>query len=247
MQPQTKPVELLDVLRARGFTFPDVYVALDTETTASGILGRLPVQLALLHVSGGVVIDQFEVFLNWGVGAGIDPRAFASELNKINYIMATRGDSFPITYDMVCERGQPALTGFHAVMSRLNNLVLAGVPIIGHNIFGFDAHMLDEVSERYLQGWTLPWDSTLVLDTGLFEKALSDNLLCYDNEDIPTWQKRVARIFSSTKWKLSYCIEKYGLQEKLASGMAHNAVFDTFAVIQLVNKFNELLKNNDGN
>jgi hypothetical protein len=232
---------MIKELNTRGFRFPAAFVAMDAETTAEGQYGRLPVQLALVEVEDGKVKDTFEIFLNWGVGTDIPPQAFHSELNKINFIMAAKGDTFPITYDMICQRGVPAIAGLKQFIGKLLQYINARTPIIGHNIHGFDARMLDAITERYLMGWLAPWKETLVLDTGLFEKALNDDLFCYTGEPLDSWQRRVANVRSSTKWNLKGCITKYGLQEKMAGQPAHNAVADSMAVIHLTDVFNQIL------
>lgn len=233
---------LFDTLNKRGFRFPTSFIALDSETTAESVqCGRLPVQLALVEVVDGDVKNVAEIFLNWTVGNAVPANIFIAELNKISYIMQQKGETFPITYDMICQKGVPALVGLKHFMSQLVAYIDMGWPIVGHNIHGFDADLLDKAAHRYLDGFVIPWHKTSVLDTGLFQKAIKDDYFCYEGEPIEAWQRRVAKIMSNTKWNLRHCVAQYGLTEKLAGHAAHNAVSDCMAVAHLVHVFNRML------
>lgn len=242
MNPPAKKGLLLQQLTDRGFRFPTSFIALDSETTAeSAQLERLPVQLALVEVADGAIKNSTEIFLNWTIGGVVPVDVFRAELSKIQYIMRNKGEVFPITYELICEKGVPAIQGLKQFIAHLVAYIDAGWPIVGHNIHGFDADLLDKVTARYLSGFQIPWHATSVLDTGLFEKAYKDDWYCYDGEPIQAWQRRVARIISSTKWNLKHCVQQYGLSEKLANHAAHNAVSDCLAVAHLVQVFNSKL------
>jgi len=233
---------LFEKLNDRGFRFPTSFIALDSETTAESVeFGRLPVQLALVEVVDGEVKHANEIFLNWTIGNAVPASSFIAELNKINYIMQEKGETFPITYQMICEKGKPAVSGLKHFMTQLVAYIDLGWPIVGHNIHGFDADLLNKAAHKYLDGFEIPWHKTSVLDTGLFEKAIKNDFYCYDGEPIEAWQRRVARIMSSTKWNLRHCVAQYGLTEKLAGHAAHNAVSDCMAVAHLVHVFNRML------
>lgn len=234
--------KLLDRLKAENFLFPTSYVVLDAETTAKGALGRLPLQLALIKVTDGEVEDVAEWFLDWRRGFNMPADVLADEINKIGYIFAAKGERFPITYEMICEQGAPALPAVTAFLQKLTDCITAGTPIVGHNIRGFDIEMLNDVVARYFPELPIPWEKAAVYDTGLFEKALNLDLIFYSGESFNGWQNRVAKVASTVKWNLAGCITKYGLHEKLASGASHNAVYDCMAVVQLVNAFNAMLK-----
>jgi DNA polymerase-3 subunit epsilon len=91
------------------------------------------VSCALILVGGGQATDTREWLLNPGIP--MEPGA-----------IKTHG----ITDEYAAEHGQDAKEGVHEIAEAVSEVVAAGVPLVGHNLGGYDLNLLNHECIRHL-------------------------------------------------------------------------------------------------
>src|SRR5690606_34011088 len=91
------------------------------------------VTCALTLVSGGIPTDTRTWLLNPGIP--MEPGAI-----KVH----------GITDEYAAEHGMPAEQGVGEIAKAITEVVAAGVPLVGHNIGGYDLNLLDRECRRHL-------------------------------------------------------------------------------------------------
>ncbi|MFI1472085.1 exonuclease domain-containing protein [Streptomyces wuyuanensis] len=107
--------------------------ALDFESSDKDAETARIVTCALILVGGGLAKDTRTWLLNPGIP--MEPGAI-----KIH----------GITDEYAAEHGMPAAQGVSEIVTALSEVVAAGVPIVGHNIGGYDLNLLDREARRHL-------------------------------------------------------------------------------------------------
>ncbi|MET7944232.1 exonuclease domain-containing protein [Streptomyces sp. NPDC005302] len=107
--------------------------ALDFESSDKDPETARIVSCALILVGGGLPTDTRE----WLLNPGIKMEPGAIEKHKI-------------TDEYVAEHGQPAEQGVGEIAKAIAEVVAGGVPLVGHNLGGYDLNLLDRECRRHL-------------------------------------------------------------------------------------------------
>ncbi|MFH9403311.1 exonuclease domain-containing protein [Streptomyces sp. NPDC017638] len=107
--------------------------ALDFESSDKDADTARIVTCALILVNGGVPTDTRTWLLNPGIP--MQPEAI-----KVH----------GITDEYAAEHGMPAEQGIGEIAKAITEVVAAGIPLVGHNIGGYDLNLLDRECQRHL-------------------------------------------------------------------------------------------------
>lgn len=107
--------------------------ALDFESSDKDADTARIVTCALILVSGDIATDT----RTWLLNPGIPMEKEAIEVHGI-------------TDEYAAEHGQPAEQGVAEIAKALSEVVAAGVPLVGHNIGGYDLNLFDRECRRHL-------------------------------------------------------------------------------------------------
>ena len=107
--------------------------ALDFEASDKEVETARIVSCALILVSGGIAKDT----RTWTVNPGIPQNPDAIAVHKL-------------TDEYLAEHGQDAEQAVGEIAKAVMEVVAAGVPLVGHNIGGYDLNLIDRECRRYL-------------------------------------------------------------------------------------------------
>lgn len=107
--------------------------ALDFESSDKDPETARIVTCALILVSGGIATDTRTWLINPGIP--MEPDAIAIH---------------GITDEYAAAHGQPAEQGVSEIAKAITEVVASGVPLVGHNIGGYDLNLLDRECRRHL-------------------------------------------------------------------------------------------------
>jgi len=167
-------------------SLPEDYLVLDLETNCPIPARAYILQLGLLVVRDGAVAEELSFLFALPDDVPLDPGAV---------------NVHGITREMSKESGGC----FDAVIPSLaSSISRFGLPVIGHNVLGFDLPTLNaRLTERGLSG--LPTDN--VYDTGAIAKASLLMQHRLPGQSIEQFQRRVlARRVKGLKWNLDRCL-----------------------------------------
>lgn len=109
------------------------FAALDFEASDKDPETARIVSCALILIGGGLEPDTRTWLLNPGIP--MEPEA-----------ISVHG----ITDEYAAKHGQPAVEGVAEIAHALAEVVTAGMPLVGHNIGGYDLNLLDRECRRHL-------------------------------------------------------------------------------------------------
>ncbi|MFF5670309.1 exonuclease domain-containing protein [Streptomyces hygroscopicus] len=181
--------------------------ALDFESSDKDPETARIVTCALILVSGGIATDTRTWLINPGVP--MEPDA-----------IAVHG----ITNEYAAAHGQPAEQGVGEIAKALTEVVAAGVPLVGHNIGGYDLNLIDRECQRHL-GDSLEGicrqPLTQVIDTMVLDRHVAPS------------RKRVSE--KQGPYQMRTTAETYGLKwdEKQAHGAEYDALMSARAAYKM--------------
>ncbi|MFE0819124.1 exonuclease domain-containing protein [Streptomyces sp. NPDC058847] len=181
--------------------------ALDFESSDKDADTARIVTCALILVNGGIPTDTRTWLLNPGIP--MEPGA-----------IAVHG----ITDEYAAEHGMPAEQGVAEIAKAISEEVAAGVPLVGHNIGGYDLNLLDRECRRHL-GDSLEGivrqPLTRVIDT-----------MVLDRQAAP-FRKRVSE--KQGPYQMRTTAETYGLpwDEEQAHGAEYDALMSARAAYKM--------------
>lgn len=207
---------------------PDDYLVVDTETngmqTDQDLV--LPVQVGYALVRGRRVVARDAITINWAKVMADHRmiREFWDRCRRTAENMRSRGQECLLTADRVAREGLDPREAWPAYHDLIVGAIADGLPLAGHNIFGFDCPLLEKTAVQ--MGMSLGLDAARILDFGLIEKAIATGMAPPDvGDSIAHWYARVRNAWRRGKWNLApHCVEKYGLAAD--PGLAHDAGYD---------------------
>lgn len=181
--------------------------ALDFESSDKDPETARIVTCALILVSGGIATDTRTWLINPGIP--MEPGA-----------IAVHG----ITDEHAAAHGQPAEQGVGEIAKAITEVVAAGVPLVGHNIGGYDLNLLDRECHRHL-GDSLEGicrtPLTRVIDTMVLDRHVAP------------FRKRVSE--TQGPYQMRTTAETYGLtwDEEQAHGAEYDALMSARAAYKM--------------
>ena len=181
--------------------------ALDFEASDKEVESARIVSCALILVDGGIAKDT----RTWLVNPGIAQEPGAIAVHKL-------------TDEYLAANGQDAEQAVGEIAKAVTEVVAAGVPLVGHNLGGFDLNLLDRECRRYL-GDSLEGicrqPLTRVLDT-----------MVLDRQAAP-FRKRISE--DQGPYQMRTTAETYGLEwdEEQAHGAAYDALKSAQAAFRM--------------
>jgi DNA polymerase III alpha subunit (gram-positive type) len=236
--------EWLRSLYGRGFRFPNSYLVFDLETTGLDTTTDVAIQIGYLIVENGQVVHQpCAALLNWSACSLVDQFWLRSRLTRTAEEMRRKGNGYKFTYEMLKDGLDPVtfLNGFLQVFNKWQE---DGLFFIAHNGFRYDTRVMEQHFKRFL-GSEFRFDSNLLIDTGLFEKAIQQRKEILPNSGtvlVPFYNK-ITDTHSTFPWNLiRHCIPKYRLTEKYGLDIrkAHTADFDCYTTHALYQEFRKI-------
>lgn len=238
--------EVLELF-SRAFTLPTTYLVLDCETTGFSREQDYIIDVGWLAVQNNVIVDGGSCMLDWS-RVSVDHGYIQSQLLRqaTEYGRVGRRHQYP--YERLCREGEEPLQVLHEYVTRIYNYIAqkAGV-IIGHGFWNFDREMLNAHTQRYFDGYVLPWQPNSIFDTGLLEKAAQSLIYPYAGETLDTWYHRVDDNHIRVKYNLeSHCVPKYRLVERysVSADDMHTAACDCkliYCLYDTYRQFTEIL------
>lgn len=181
--------------------------ALDFESSDKDADTARIVTCALILVSGGLPVDTRTWLINPGIP--MEPDA-----------IAVHG----ITDEYAAEHGMPAEQGVGEIAKALAEVVASGVPLVGHNIGGYDLNLADRECRRHL-GDSLEGicrqPLTQVIDTMVLDRRCAP------------FRKRISE--SQGPYQMRTTAETYGLgwDEEQAHGAEYDALMSARAAYKM--------------
>jgi DNA polymerase-3 subunit epsilon len=170
--------------------------ALDFESSDKHPETARIVTCALILVGGGLPQDT----RTWLLSPGIPMQPEAIKVHKI-------------TDEYAAAHGRPAAEGVHEIAQAVAHVVTAGVPLVGHNLGGYDLNLLNAECQRHL-GDTLEGivrqPLTRVIDTMVLDRHVAP------------FRRRVSE--TQGPYQMRTSAETYGLPWNEAE--AHGAEYD---------------------
>lgn len=185
--------------------------ALDFESSDKDPETARIVSCALLLVGGGLPTDT----RTWLINPGIPMEKEA---------IAVHG----ITDEYAAEHGQPAEQGVAEIVKALSEVIAAGVPLVGHNIGGYDLNLLDREAARHLGGGlneVIPGaaDRMNVIDTMVIDKQVAP------------YRRRVSETQGPYQMKTTAQTYSLGWDDKAAHGAEYDALMSARAAWHMGN------------
>jgi len=180
--------------------------ALDFESSDKDADTARIVSCALILVGGGLTTDMSA----WTVNPGI-----AQEPGAI----AVHG----LTDEYLAEHGTPAEQAIGEIAKSVTEVVAAGIPLVGHNIGGYDLNLLDRECRRHL-GDSLE---------GICRQPLARviDTMVLDRQCAP-FRKRISE--TQGPYQMRTTAETYGL--KWDENQAHGAAYDALMSVRAAYK-----------
>ncbi|MFI2761341.1 exonuclease domain-containing protein [Streptomyces echinatus] len=181
--------------------------ALDFESSDKDADTARIVTCALISLNGGIPTDTRTWLLNPGIP--MQPEAI-----KVH----------GITDEYAAEHGMPAEQGVGEIAKAITEVVAAGVPLVGHNIGGYDLNLLDRECQRHL-GDSLEGvcrqPLTRVIDTMVLDRYCAP------------FRKRISE--TQGPYQMRTTAETYGLpwDEEQAHGAEYDALMSAQAAYKM--------------
>ncbi len=235
--------EVLEQL-SQQFEFPDTYLVLDVETTGFSKARDLIIDAGWAVVRDNRIVNKSSLLLDWSRVSNVDHQFIQSQLRRQADDYAKIGRPHYYSWERLCAEGSHPLEVIHAYTQLIyEHIQHSNSMIVGHGLWRFDREMIDSHTQRFLQGYLLPWQMHSILDTGLLEKAAQTGRAPYTTETLDEWLRRTNNAFSKVKWNLgSHCVPKYKLVERYNVDMRlmHTAGFDCVLIHHLLDTYRQL-------
>jgi DNA polymerase III epsilon subunit-like protein len=231
-------------MREQFMEFPTFYMVFDVETTGLSPSKDLVTQVGYCIVEECKAVACGSTILDWTRSPRVDQDWLRSRLATTKWQMETKGKPCHMTYERLREEGCNPLQVLDMYVAMLREAKARGDHYMGHNTF-FDIPMLEGHFDDFGPSFTL--DKSIVIDTGVMEKAHQLNVFPNQGESIQDFFRRIRRKRTpGIYWSLdSFCIPKYQLDTKhnLDVKQAHDAEFDCVVTHLLFEQFRELSVN----
>jgi len=235
--------DVLDVL-GNQFAFPDNYFVTDVETCGFSFARDFIVDVGWAVVRNRRLENQENLLLNWSAYPHVDHYYIQQQLRRVEQQYREIGRPFYYPWERLCDEGEPPLEVLHAYTTLIYEHIKRDGQLVGHGLWRFDRKMIDSHTQRFLQGYLLPWRLNSIFDTGLLEKAAQMGRPPYDTETLDEWSTRINNANAKgVKWNLeAHCVPKYHLVERLGVDMAlmHTAGFDCELIHYLLETYRQL-------
>jgi DNA polymerase III epsilon subunit-like protein len=241
-----------------GHIFPNTYLCIDTEYTGGNERSDLIMEIGHVMVQDGRVIDRMNIVLDWSLHKEVDP-SFVR--HKIDDIRSRMGDDWRITWEVMKEEGMSPIKALRFYSKLFDIWHGRGLPFVAHNGRKAEERMLRGIFNRFIHKPFFVHENQL-WDTGAIFKATR----LYASEDplhssfrwkaipegtdsLKSYFERVlnARI-KGIRWSLKYCLEHYGLEDKLEdTHRFHQADYDAYCSHLLMQEYrSRVTRNNSG-
>ncbi len=235
--------EVLEAL-AKQFAFPSTYLVLDCETTGFSKARDFMIDAGWAVVANNQIVHQESLLLDWSRVPNVDHAFIRSQLLRQaeDYRKIGRPHYYP--WERLCDEGEDPFEVVHTYAQLIyDHIKNSDSMIVGHGLWRFDREVVDSHTQRFLQGYLLPWKLNSIFDTGLLEKAAQMGRAPHDNETLDEWLRRVNNARSKVKWNLeNHCVPKYRLVDRYSVDMRfmHTAGFDCVLIHLLLDTFRQL-------
>jgi DNA polymerase III epsilon subunit-like protein len=229
-------------MRERYMCFPDDYVVFDVETTGLTPGDDLITQVGFCLVQDRNVEENGSSLLDWTRCEGVDQDWLRWRLAETKRQMEAKGKQNHMTYERLRDEGEDPLAVLKEYATLFGDAKDGGYYYLGHNALNFDIPFFQAHFTRW--GPQFNFDSALVVDTGLMEKAAQLNFYPWPGESLVDFY---ARVYNWKKkgvfWSLDRnCVPKYKLDliHGLDMTKAHDAGFDCILTHHLFEHYREL-------
>lgn len=220
---------------------PDHYCVLDVEGTGFR-QEDLVVEIAHCLVIDRKPVSQGSLYLDWtqlGVPAAWIDSRLTRVREQIEFDEAGRrtGFRFPLTADYLRQHGRSPQSVLEFYAHFINELRSWRCPIAGHSVLYFDFPKLQAAYSQALAVEDFSAGPDEVVDCGLIE--LGNELhtcldclkpKCFAGEPLANFWSRLRGAATRARWSMSYCLEKYGLLDRVIPRDAiHRAGMDCYA------------------
>jgi DNA polymerase III epsilon subunit-like protein len=229
-------------MRERYMRFPDSYVVFDVETTGLTPGDDLITQVGFCLVQDRNVAESGSALLDWTRCGGVNQEWLQWRLAETKRQMEAKGKLNHMTYERLREEGRDPLEVLKEYAHIFEETKSRGDYLLGHNALKFDIPFF----QAHFTAWgpQFTFDTAIVVDTGLMEKASQLNWFPGPGESVEDFFRRVydwkkKGVF----WSLDRnCVPKYKLDvaHGLDMGKAHDAGFDCVVTHHLFEHYREL-------
>lgn len=237
--------EVLEEL-GRQFDFPSTYLVLDCETTGFSKAKDFMIDAGWAVIRDNQIVNHTSMLLNWALVPGVDCGFIRSQLQRQASDYAKQGRPHYYPWERLVAEGGHPMEVIHAYSTLIyDHIKDPNSMIVGHGLWRFDREVIDSHTQRFLQGYLLPWQHNTIIDTGLIEKAAQIGSRPWASETLDDWMRRVNNAFAKVKWNLEgHCVPKYRLaaQHNLDMRLMHTAGFDCVLIHLLFQKYRELCR-----
>lgn len=210
-----------DLHRIYGSRLPVNYMCFDMETTGTDQQTDWPLEFGHCIVTDRIPVSRGSKILNWAlVMSPKEQRGFWHRVGEVGESMRAKiarlntGGHWRLTREFIEKHGHNPIRILEYYIKVLEANRNAGGFFVGHNAWGFDIPLFEQLIWRYdLPAWEFgPME---VFDTGGMEKAA--NMLALEGirrdplpgETLEDYFKAIANIRSYVRWSMDHCIAKY--------------------------------------
>ena len=226
------------------FNFPTDFTVVDTETSGLSADRHLVCSIGLSTVRDGMVVENFEKYLNWTVHPSVDQTVLRQDLLDLAAHMEGKGNHLYHTYEALQKYGEPPLDVLNEFLVRFEALEDRKEVLVAHN-GSFDMAFLHTMFEKFL-GVNYEFDMPF-LDSGSIVKAAqlpdSKHPRPKPGESVRDWSYRIRAIHArGVFWSLSHCDHLFSLGEKIGVKQQdlHRAATDSYMVAALIRELRKI-------
>lgn len=235
--------QVLEAL-SQQFEFPDTYLVLDCETTGFSKARDFMVEAGWTVVKDNQIAHVEGLLLDWSRVPYVDHGFIQSQLRRQAEDYAKINRPHYYSWERLCDEGEHPLEVIHAYSTLIyEHIKNDNSMIVGHGLWRFDREVIDSHTQRFLQGYLLPWKMNTIFDTGLLEKAAQMGRPPHPGDTLDEWLRKTNNANAKVKWNLEgHCVPKYKLVERYGVDMRlmHTAGFDCVLIHYLLDTFRQL-------
>jgi hypothetical protein len=233
--------------------FPDSYLCFDTEFTGSDLRNDLILEIGHVMVEKGVVVDKFNIVLNWYNHPSVQANWLDYKLQNMRSVV---GPGWKFNSEFVKKEGADPIQALNFYYKLFAAWDKRNLPFVAQNGQNADERILKGNFDRFInKSFSLPENN--YFDTGSIFKAnqiweatsgdavhFKQIVLPQRSETLKTYFNRVINLkIGGIKWSLKLILDHYKLlqKHKVIENEAHTAGFDSMCLHWIMEEYRSLL------
>lgn len=229
--------------------FPDSYLCFDTEFTGNDVRNDLILEIGHVMVDKGVVVDKFNIVLNWYSHPDVQANWLDYKLQNMRSVV---GSDWKFSPEFLRKEGTNPIQALNFYYKLFETWNKRNLPFVAQNGQNADERILRGNFDRFLRkSFSLPDNN--YFDTGGIFKAnqvweatggdavnFKGVVLPHRSDTLKTYFNRVINMkISGIKWSLQLIIDHYDLMKKhnVKTSELHTAGFDSMCLHWIMEEY----------